>query len=570
MIAFARRQRILRILQEQPGIRVSTLAKTLHVTEATVRTDLSILESELKVQRVRGGALLLEPPPAENGTRPLPAADGDLRQEARLDSGAARFIGRWAADIVEDDDTILLDASALAFSMAPYLSEHKRLTIVTNSLEVAQFLARNPGQTIILMGGVLRSDGLATGGVLGATTLAELHIRLAFVSGAGFSPEMGLMDDDLQDAQLKRLMLDAASYVIALVDSTRIGRKGLTVVAPPERIHHLFADTGIAADQLEQLRQLPCDLTVCGENTVSNYTSHRTQQIFKIGFANLSEEIPFAVDVRRGLEKAAKQRSNVDLVFADNRLSGERALEIADNFIAKGVQLAIEYQIDARMGTLIMNKYQRARVPVIAVDIPMVGATYFGVDNFYSGQLAGKALGQWILKHWSGEFDRLLSLEEPRAGALPEARMQGQLRGLEDVLGKSLEARLTVLNSGNTSAASALEVQRTLAEMPDAHRIAVISFNDDAAVGALKAARLLQREDDLAIVGQGADRMVRQELRQPGTRIIGSTAFMPERYGEKLIDLSLRLLHGESVPPAVYMDHVFVDAGNVDALYPAA
>ncbi len=107
----------------------------------------------------------------------------------------------------------------------------------------------------------------------------------------------------------------------------------------------------------------------------------------------MSEQIPFAVDVRRGLERAAKQRSNVDLVIADNRLSGERALEIADNFVAKGVQLAIEYQIDARMGTMIMNKYQRAQIPVIAVDIPMVGATYFGVDNFFSGHLAGRGTG---------------------------------------------------------------------------------------------------------------------------------------------------------------------------------
>ncbi len=72
----------------------------------------------------------------------------------------------------------------------------------------------------------------------------------------------------------------------------------------------------------------------------------------------------------------------------------------------------------------------------------------------------------------------------------------------------------------------------------------------------------------LAIVGQGADRLVREELRRSQTRIVGSTAFMPERYGEKLMDLALRILRGESVPPAVYMDHVFVDAENVDVYYP--
>ena len=106
--------------------------------------------------------------------------------------------------------------------------------------------------------------------------------------------------------------------------------------------------------------------------------------------------------------------------------------------------------------------------------------------------------------------------------------------------------------------------------LPNDRRIAVVCFNDDAALGALRAARQLGREADLAIVGQGADRLIRDELRRPDARIVGSTAFMPERYGEQLMALAVRILRGESVPPAVYMDHVFVDATNVDRLYPAA
>ena len=557
MTAFERRQRMLRILQQQPGIRVSELAKTLNVTEATVRTDLSTLEEEEKVRRVHGGAVLVEAAPI-NGGRPLSVPEDQ----------ATKWIGRWAADLVEDGDTILLDSSSLVFGLLPFFGERRRLTIVTNSLDAAQTMAVAPTHTVILLGGVMRGDGVATTGVLSAAMLGDLHFRLAFVSGAGFVADVGLMDDDLQEAQLRRLMLDAAAYVVALVDTPRLGRKGLTPVAGVERIHQLFTDTGASAEQLEELRSLPFQLTVCGENTVTNITSHRAQQIYKIGFANLSEEIPFAVDVRRGLERAAKQRSNVDLVIADNRLSGERALTIADNFVAKGVQVAIEYQIDARMGTTIMNKYQRSRIPVIAVDIPMVGATYFGVDNFYSGHLAGVALGRWIEQNWQGSLDKLLVLEEPRAGALPEARMEGQLSGLQEVLGAVPVERRIVLNSGNTSAASEVVVAQTLAALADLHRIAVVCFNDDAALGAVRAARAQGREQDFAIVGQGADRLVRHELRQPGARIIGSTAFMPERYGELLIDLALRILRGESVPPAVYVEHVLIDASNVDHYYP--
>jgi len=74
------------------------------------------------------------------------------------------------------------------------------------------------------------------------------------------------------------------------------------------------------------------------------------------------------------------------------------------------------------------------------------------------------------------------------------------------------------------------------------------------------AARQLRREADVVIVGQGADRRVREELRQPGSRIVGSTAYEPERYGEKLIPLALKIMRGEPVPPAVYMEHTFVRA----------
>jgi ribose transport system substrate-binding protein len=96
----------------------------------------------------------------------------------------------------------------------------------------------------------------------------------------------------------------------------------------------------------------------------------------------------------------------------------------------------------------------------------------------------------------------------------------------------------------------------------------VVSFNDDAAIGALNAARRAGREQNIVIVGQGADRRVRQELRKPGSRIIGSTAYTPERYGAKLIDLALRILRGEPAPPAEYVDHVFINAENLHLYYP--
>ncbi len=575
MIAFERRQLVLRLLYEQPGITVPTLAKELQVSEGTIRNDLDALEAEQKVQRVRGGAILIGAPPTNgaagaNGTAPLRAVlPTNLPAKMEVSAQAKKRIARWASNLVERGETILLDASTTVLHMGPFLQEHQQLTIVTNGVAIARQLATNPSNTVILLGGILNSDGGAITSTLGASMLDELHIRTAFVSGVGFDLQAGLTELSLQEAPLKRLMLQAASRVVALVDSSKLGKVGLTSVASVDQITHLFIDSDVDGETVEELRRRPFDLTICGENTITTYTSHRRQPAYKLGFANLSEDIPFAVDVRRGLERSAKQLSNIDLVVADNSLSGERALEIADNFIDKEIDLAIEYQIDAKVGSQLMNKYQRAGIPVIAVDIPLVGATYFGVDNFHSGHLAGVALGEWVRTQWEGQIDRLLVLEEPRAGALPAARIQGQLAGLQEIVGAISDDRRLVLNSGNTSGVSQAETERALHALPDLHHIAVICFNDDAAIGALRAAQTLQREQDLAIIGQGADRLIRDELRRPGARIVGSTAFMPERYGEKLTDLALRILRGESAPPAVFMDHVFISAENVDMYYPA-
>jgi ribose transport system substrate-binding protein len=258
----------------------------------------------------------------------------------------------------------------------------------------------------------------------------------------------------------------------------------------------------------------------------------------------------------------------VDLILADNQLSGEVALRVADRLIAEGVDLVIEYQIDEEAGGLIMDKFKEAEIPVIAVDIPMVGATYFGVDHYRAGHMAGVALGNWVSEHWSGDIDRLIILEEQRPGALVAARIQGQLDGLQSVVGKVPHKKNVRLDSGNTSDISQANMREALASLPDEHRLAVISFNDDAAMGAVAAARETGREQDVVIVGQGADRIARKEIRQPGSRLIGSAAYWPERYGQKLIEVALEILRGEPVPPAVYNTHVFITRDNIDEYYP--
>lgn len=558
MTTHERQQTILRLLKEQPGIKVVQLAGILGVSEGTIRNDFNALEAERRIKRVRGGAVLLD-------TSPL---GSHLKQADISNVDAKKRIAQWAADMVEDGDAIFLDASTTVRCMTTYLKSRKNLTIVTNGLETAQLLATETTHTIILIGGIVSSDGAATTSQMSNEIIENIHIRTAFVSGVGFTLEKGLTERNFEEAKLKQTMLASAQRTVVLLDSTKIGEVGFAPLAAPDQISNLLTDSDVTAEFIEQVREIGVNLLVCGENTIRSYSAHDGKRKYTLGFANQSEELPFAVAVRHGVERAANGYQDIDLVFADNKLSGEEALRVADKLIARGVDLAIEYQIDYQMGSLIMDKFQRANIPVIAIDIPMVGATFFGVDNYRCGHVAGIALGEWLQENWQGEFDFLIVLEELRAGALPAARIKGQLDGLTEISGKIAEDKIIRLNSGNTSSISEAEAMKTLQAHPASRRIAIVSFNTDAAIGALRAACRLGREKDVIIVGQGADQLLLDEIRQPGSRIIGSTSYMPERYGEKLLELAQKLLRGEPVPPAVYTEHVFINKINIDKYYP--
>src|SRR5713101_6834159 len=282
-------------------------------------------------------------------------------------------------------------------------------------------------------------------------------------------------------------------------------------------------------------------LSACSSTSASSGSQENAGKRYKIGFANLTEGISFTTQVRQSIEQAAKQAGNIDLVEANNNLDGATALANADNFITQQVDGVIEFQTDAKFGNVIMDKFRAHNIPVIAIDIPMPGATFFGADNYHAGFIGGQGLGQWIQKNWNGQVDALISLELPQSGEIPAARMQGQRDGL---------------------------VADVLTTLPNAHHIAVVNINDDTALGAIAAAQAAGRINDIVVAAQNATENARIEIRKPGSRFIGSTAYFPEKYGFKIIPAMLKLLQHQPVPPAIYVDHVFITKDNVDKYYP--
>ena len=255
MTAYERRQALLELLRTKPGLHVPGLAESLGVSEGTVRNDLNALEQAGYLTRVHGGAIL------NGAASQLITAFGVRHQEYAKEKSC---IGAGAAKLVEDGDSLLLDASSTAYYFALNLRNHNRLRVVTNGIEVARLLAQNPSNTVILIGGQVNPDGSSVAGLLSEQIISDLHVQKAFVSCSGFSIERGLTEVHLEEAQLKRKSLESARQVFALVDSSKLGQEDLTIFARLSQITHLFTDPGISEEWKRRLQESGIPFTVCG------------------------------------------------------------------------------------------------------------------------------------------------------------------------------------------------------------------------------------------------------------------------------------------------------------------
>ncbi|MFN8452579.1 MAG: substrate-binding domain-containing protein [Anaerolineae bacterium] len=541
-----RRKVILETLRAEGFCSVTALAKHLDVSEVTVRTDLTALEEQGEVTRIHGGAVLA----------PVQPRSKRFDEQSRLNEDKKRRIARYAAELVDDYDSIILDASTTVYHMADYLRDHQGLTVFTNGIEAAFRLASNPSTKVILTGGLLRLETASLGAPLGIGSLSGIHANKAFVSCTGWSLDLDLMDDDLFEVQIKRDMCERAESIIAIVDSTKFGRQGLASFVNIRDITRVITDDGVSESQLLPLRKAGVPIMICKDHSTQVLEAASGDETIRIGFANQDDSAPFSTLVRQGLLRAAAARK-IDLVMTDNREDGRTALANVEYFVDQGVDLVVEFNTDARFGPLIMEKLNSANIPAIAVDIAIPGATVVGVDNYKAGRMAGTLLGMYIQKVWNGTVDKVLSLELPLAGSLLAARMEGQIDGFREYIDVRDEDILHI-DSQNTFAKAHHAVAELLPALRSAGHIAVLSVNDEVALGAQAAFEEAGQADRVLIVSFGADQAAAKDLQRPASRLVGAVASFPERYGELILSVAIDLLHSKAVPPAVYTNHIWV------------
>ncbi|WP_420611565.1 sugar ABC transporter substrate-binding protein [Candidatus Spongiisocius sp.] len=299
-----------------------------------------------------------------------------------------------------------------------------------------------------------------------------------------------------------------------------------------------------------------------------------------VGYGDLTAGIPFVTQVLDNLMEVA-EACNVEVLYADNNLDGETALENARTFTLAEVDGVIQFQIDASIEGALCDELRAndPNLPVIAIDIAHPScALFFGADNGRAGELAGQALGQWAQENWGCEIDMVVTMETFVVGQVNIDRANGMVRGISQVCtgldygdfenwSPDATGIVTRIDGGGTTDGAFPKVLDTFTANPG-KRIAVVSLNDDMGLAALAAARELGIEDSVVYASQGADATIHSEIRS-NPQYIGSTGYFPETYGNYVIPAILAMIAGDPVPDPLYVNHVFVSADNIDQFYPA-
>lgn len=239
-----RREQILEHLSARERTSVGELSQALDVSEVTVRKDLDQLEAQGLLTRVRGGAVV-------SGRGRLERYFAAREQEHLEEK---RRIAQAAATLVRSGQQIFLDASTTALQIARLIKDREDLVVVTNGLYTALELNFCSGITTLVLGGTMRHRSSSLVGSFNHNSLQRLRADIGFFGARGVTARDGLMESDMEEAQLKQQLVSASGTVVGVVDSSKFGTASFSAFALPHEIDRIITDENAPMEIVEGLR----------------------------------------------------------------------------------------------------------------------------------------------------------------------------------------------------------------------------------------------------------------------------------------------------------------------------
>lgn len=240
-----RRQEMFKLINQDGQVTVLELSRRFNVSEVTIRNDLQALAEQGLIIRTHGGAIS-----ARWG------AELSLKIRRQQMVNEKDRIGIQSAGLIADGEAVFLDTSSTALAIVPHLKHRRDLTIITNSLAVAQAAGELAGVNVVMSGGTYKRDTVSLVGSEGLEMLHNFNIQKGFFGAHGLNDPEGLTDVSVAEADVKRTLIKMCREVIAILDATKWGRVGLASFARLEDIHIVVTDHhpgGILSEKLATL-----------------------------------------------------------------------------------------------------------------------------------------------------------------------------------------------------------------------------------------------------------------------------------------------------------------------------
>lgn len=247
-----RDRRILEILHKSSRVRVAELSAWLGVSEATIRRDLDKLHELGKVRRIHGGAISVE----------RAAPEPPVLQRAGENAEEKSRIGRAAAALIQDGETVFIGSGTTTLEVARNLLGRTGLTVITNAFTIVDVLAQAENLSLISVGGLLRRSELSFIGHITEQALRELRPQKVIMGIRAISLVEGLTNDYLPEVSTDRVIIQSAPEVILVADHTKFDKVSTALVAPITAIHKLVTDDKVPPQSIELLREKGIEVIV--------------------------------------------------------------------------------------------------------------------------------------------------------------------------------------------------------------------------------------------------------------------------------------------------------------------
>ncbi|MBI9103728.1 MAG: DeoR/GlpR transcriptional regulator [Spirochaetales bacterium] len=238
MLAVERQKKIIQILHRDGFVKVNNLSLEYNVSEETIRRDLQKLESEGQLYRTYGGAYLTQ---VVNSDIPV-----SFREEVLVESKTN--IAEICLGMIEERDTIILDASTTALHVAKKLYEFQKLTVITNSMKIVSALVDYDHIKVLCCGGTLRATAMSFVGQESIKFLENYYADKAFVSCTSIDKDRGITDTNEMEAQVRSKMFERSSEKILIADITKFNSTSFAAIAPLSSINALVTDKRVDAE----------------------------------------------------------------------------------------------------------------------------------------------------------------------------------------------------------------------------------------------------------------------------------------------------------------------------------